>query len=679
MEQQQKVSNQKDTEIENCLDTNTSNEDPHTDTSNTREQAYKTKKEMNVMAEENEPRNEKVEGKETHRILRRDDNKLEEYSPDRRFARLATVIGHGSQKLVYKAIDNYDAKEVAWNVLDTKDCPEAFLGEINLLKSIQHPNIIKMKDFWFTNSHVYFITELMTSGTLREYIKNINPTLRIIRNWSTQILLAIEHLHEKNMIHRDIKCENIFVNGSTGELKVGDLGISKQGQQRRYTIIGTPEFMAREVFEGDGYGKGVDIYAFGMALLEISTRDYPYHECSNAHEVFKRIMSGVPPESLFKVKNACLRNLIIKCIAPENERFTVRQCLSHHFIANDIIEDEPESAPEESNQPTNGCKECLLFHQDYAFPNTKPLTDTSLTLISSTENILYLQLYYKDMDRFIKFDFDIYKDTVDSIVEEMIGENVFSRDKLEWLKEMMVTGIASIKAGIIKNNNVTPLIKAWANNESVKQEPTLQTQPVEAKENTIITESTDTTKVEQPTTPILTELDFPDKIYPDEMLIDEFVKETATVTKRDEVTAQSWIKTIKSQEMRTVGDLKILVDEDWGVMGLTVFSSRAMKNMLYGKDKHPPKEKDLTSNSYATFGDDTTTEDFISSLSTLIDRNGTNEWKDKLLRQDVRSVGELKSLTVSDWEKLELSVFGSRVIKNVVFSRGKITKSGKII
>lgn len=693
------------------------------------------------------------------------DSVFEEYSPDRRFARLSVVLGHGSQKLVYKAIDTFEAQEVAWNTIELDQCPQHFLDEINLLKSISHPNIIKLKDFWFSSKSFIFITELMTSGTLREYIKTVTPNIRIIKHWSKQILSAIEHLHSKSMIHRDIKCENIFVNGSTGEVKIGDLGIAKKCQQKRYTIVGTPEFMAREVFEGEGYGEGVDIYAFGMALLEMSTREYPYAECVTPHEIFKRVMTGVLPQGLCKVTDACLRHLIVNCIANESERYSLLDCLNHHFIANEdevAIDSEiniPDQNPEQeqntsrtnaenSNQPLTGCKQCLNFFETFSFANVMPPSKTSLTLISYKDNILNLQLYYKEKDRFIKFDFDIERDTLESITDEMVAEKVFKKDKIVWIKEILNEGIEVVKNMLKGKDDLNINMKKWINNElvvdsmlncnennintasplvdtinkqndaenkiieesviqkSVSTNCNIENDKEENKglentetknvlenssvlsistdkscpNNTVIENSTTKTMPENnmPLTPIFNDFDFPVKTFPDEMPIEEFVKETAITVKRDNETAISWIKTLKTQELQKVGDLKILVDEDWDNLGLTVFSSRAMKNMLYGKDKHPLKEKDLSFNNYLTAEDDMTIDDFINTLSVLIERN-CSEWIVKLLRQDVRNVGELKCLTVSDWERLELCVFGYRIIKNAVMRKGKITKKGKVI
>lgn len=103
------------------------------------------------------------------------------------------------------------------------------------------------------------------------------------------------------IIHRDLKCDNIFINSNSGEIRIGDLGLSTP-MNNSYTssVLGTPEFMAPELYE-EHYDCKVDIYAFGMCMIEMITQSLPYKECMSPAQIYKKVTAGEPPLALSRI------------------------------------------------------------------------------------------------------------------------------------------------------------------------------------------------------------------------------------------------------------------------------------------------------------------------------------------------------------------------------------------
>lgn len=129
-----------------------------------------------------------------------------------------------------------------------------------------------------------------------------------------------------------MKCDNIFVNGNHGEVKIGDLGLATVMQQpTAHSVIGTPEFMAPELYDEE-YNELVDIYSFGMCMLEMATFEYPYSECKNAAQIFKKVTSGKKPAALDRVTDPQVKQFIEKCLVPASERLSAKDLLNDPFL-----------------------------------------------------------------------------------------------------------------------------------------------------------------------------------------------------------------------------------------------------------------------------------------------------------------------------------------------------------
>ncbi|KAI3861975.1 hypothetical protein MKW98_018258 [Papaver atlanticum] len=268
-----------------------------------------------------------------------------ETDPTKRYVRYKDVLGRGSFKTVYKAFDEVDGIEVAWCQVNidavvrgcTPDLESALYDEVNILKVVHHKHIIKMYKSWVDDDKktINIITELFNSGSVRQYrIKHKKVDMKALKGWARQILLGLDYLHSHSppIIHRDVKCDNIFINGNHGEVKIGDLGLATVMEQASlHKVLGTPEFMAPEIYNED-YNELVDIYSFGMCMLEMTTNEFPYIECTNCAQVYKKVVSGVMPASLSKVKDLETKKFIERCLGPVAQRLPAKELLKDPFL-----------------------------------------------------------------------------------------------------------------------------------------------------------------------------------------------------------------------------------------------------------------------------------------------------------------------------------------------------------
>lgn len=281
--------------------------------------------------------------------LEPDYSEFVEVDPTGRYGRYNEILGKGASKTVYRAFDEYEGIEVAWNqvklhdFLQSPEDLERLYCEIHLLKTLKHPSIMKFYTSWVdtANRNINFVTEMFTSGTLKQYRqKHKRVNIRAVKHWCRQILsgLLYLHSHDPPVIHRDLKCDNIFVNGNQGEVKIGDLGLAAMLRKSHAAhCVGTPEFMAPEVY-AEEYNELVDIYSFGMCILEMVTFEYPYSECTHPAQIYKKVTSGKKPDALYTVKDPEVREFVEKCLATVSLRLSARELLNDPFLQNDDCE-----------------------------------------------------------------------------------------------------------------------------------------------------------------------------------------------------------------------------------------------------------------------------------------------------------------------------------------------------
>lgn len=154
-----------------------------------------------------------------------------EVDPKGRFGRYDELLGSGAVKKVYRAFDQEEGRDVAWNQVRLRNFssdPSVIYrlhSEIELLKNLKNDYIIVLYDFWKDNEKntLNFITEACASGNLRDYRKkHRHVSIKALKKWGRQILKGLDYLHTHDpcIIHRDLNCSNIFINGNIGKVNI---------------------------------------------------------------------------------------------------------------------------------------------------------------------------------------------------------------------------------------------------------------------------------------------------------------------------------------------------------------------------------------------------------------------------------------------------------------------------
>ncbi|MEE6478080.1 hypothetical protein FKM82_011728 [Ascaphus truei] len=384
------------------------------------------------------------------------------FSPDGRFLKFDIEIGRGSFKTVYKGLDTETTVEVAWCELQdrklSKSERQRFKEEAGMLKGLQHPNIVRFYDSWESTLKgkkcIVLVTELMTSGTLKTYLKRFKVMkIKVLRSWCQQILKGLQFLHTRTppIIHRDLKCDNIFITGPTGSVKIGDLGLAtlKRASFAK-SVIGTPEFMAPEMYE-EKYDESVDVYAFGMCMLEMATSEYPYSECQNAAQIYRRVTSGVKPASFDKVAIPEVKEIIEGCIRQnKDERYAIKDLLNHAFF-----------------QEETGVRVELAEEDDGE--------KIGIKLWLRIQDIKKLKGKYKDNEA-IEFSFDLERDVPDDVAQEMVESGYVCEGDHKTMAKAIKDRVSLIKRKREQRQNVREAQEKRKQEESSQKQQQAESQ-----------------------------------------------------------------------------------------------------------------------------------------------------------------------------------------------------------